>query len=82
MRAYKNGFWLFNTDSKRVAQILGRDMRNDGEDKFAIDSMYAACENKGKEYELARMCGKKAFKKEKTRAELETEEALDEEFIW
>lgn len=75
MKAYQNGFWIWNTDPKRLAQIFYRDMR--GEDSFAIEMMYAALDNKDKEFELAR-----GTKKEKTRAELETEEALEEEFIW
>ncbi len=82
MRAYAKGFWLYQIDSQKGAQILTRDARSDGCCKFIIDTIYAACDNKGKEVELAAMCSK--FKKPitRTRKEIELEEALNEDFNW
>jgi hypothetical protein len=82
MRAYPNGFWLFNTDPTRVAGILTRDARADGCCQFIIETIYAACNNKGKEAELAALCGK--FKKPltKTAKEIELDEVLLEDFTW
>lgn len=78
MRAYQNGYWLFNTDPTKVAGILARDARRDGCDQFVIDCIYAACANKG--MTVANLM--KGTKRVKTRAEIETEEALSEDFMW
>jgi len=80
MRAYQNGFWLFNTEPSKAASILSRDARSDGCCQFTIEMIYAACNNKGKEQEIADKCRKSA--RVKTAKEIELEEVLLEDFIW
>jgi hypothetical protein len=75
-------YWIRKIDPTRAKPVLVRDARNDGCSKFVIDTIYSACDNSGKERELAAMCSK--FKKPvtKTRKEIELEEVLNEDFNW
>ena len=82
MKAYFNGFWLFNCEPTKAAQILSRDARNDGESQFIINCIYAACENKGKESELMDLIKRQTTVKTKTKSEIELDEVLDEDFLW
>lgn len=82
MRAYANGFWLYKTEGQHAAQILKRDALNDGCSRFILDTIQACCDNHLRERELANLVGKNNKTITKTRAQIETEEALREEFIF
>jgi len=75
-------YWIRKIDPTRAKPILARDAKKDGCSKFVIDMIYTACDNSGKERELAAKCGK--FKKPmiKTIKEIELEEVLNEDFDW
>ena len=65
MKAYNNGFWIFNCDLDKLKGILLRDARN--ETSFTQWCISEAIENK------------KRSLRPPTRAEQETADALDEE---
>lgn len=80
MRAYE--YWIRKIDPSKAARILIADARKDGESRFIINCIQSACDNHLREKELANLVSKNKKPTIKSRAQIETEEALKEEFIW